>query len=149
MIKQDCMKTSVKYIFALVLVLCGLSSCFKETAPVMPEGVEVEDQAPVGEVTIDFRIGLPEMQALLDTKAETRDSIPHLNTLHVAVFGNSGYLKQYALAELIETPTETGKENYYGTDDKFYRYRVTLWLTSSSIKVHFIGNGPSTLRFDY
>ncbi len=149
MIKQDCMKTSVKYIFALVLVLCGLSSCFKETAPVMPEGIEAEDNAPVGEVTIDFRIGLPEMQALLDTKAETRDSIPHLNTLHVAVFGSSGYLKQYAQADLVETPTVVGKENYYGTDDKFYTYRVSLWLTSSSIKVHFIGNGPSTLRFDY
>ena len=49
----------------------------------------------------------------------------------------------------METPTTSGKENYYGPEDKFYRYRVTLWLTNSSIKIHFIGNGPSTLRFDY
>ena len=132
-----------------MLVLPALSSCFKEADPIEP-AVEAEvDNAPSGEVTIDFTLSLPEIEAILATKAETRDSIPHLNTLHLAVFGSSGYLKQYALATLVETPTTSGKENYYGPEDKFYKYRVTLWLTNSSIKVHFIGNGPSTLRFDY
>lgn len=142
------MKTLVKYIFVIALAIFGLSSCFKETDPVMPK-VETGDDAPAGEVTIDFRLGLREIEAALVTKADTRDSIPHLQTLHVAVFGSSGYLKQYAEAALVETPTTSGKENYYGPEDKFYTYRVTLWLTNSSIKVHFIGNGPSTLRFDY
>lgn len=141
----------IYYIFAILFSLAlVLPSCTEKELDIMPVGPkEAIDDAPKGEVTIDFKLGLPEIQAALATKTETRDSLPNLNTLHVAVFGSSGYLKQYALATLVETPTETDKENYYGPEDKYYTYRVTLWLTNSSIKVHFIGNGPSTLRFDY
>lgn len=143
----------MKRIFSILTVVAALCaatvSCMKgpEFEPVIPS--ELPDTAPEGEVTIDFTLDLPEIEAIMATKAETRDSLPNLQTLHVAVFGSSGYLKQYAQAELVEYPTTTDKENYYGPEDKYYRYRVTLWLTNSSIKVHFIGNGPSTLRFDY
>ena len=139
-------------ILAVVAALCAATlSCMKgsELDPVAAAPSEEIDNAPKGEVTIDFKLGLPEIEALLETKADTRDSIPNLQTLHVAVFGGSGYLKQYAEAELVQRPTVTDKENYYGPEDMFYTYRVTLWLTNSSIKVHFIGNGPGTLRFDY
>ena len=141
----------IYYIFAILFSLAlVLPSCVEKELDVEPVAPgEAKDDAPVGEVTIHFTLGLPELEAMMVTKTETRDSLPNLQTLHVAVFGSSGYLKQYALATLEETPTEPGKENYYSSDDKFYTYRVTLWLTNSSIKVHFIGNGPSTLRFDY
>ena len=146
------MRTAIKYIFAVMLAVAGLSSCLKEERFAQEErpAVEAGDDAPVGKVKVRFTVGMPQMEAILDTKAETRDSIPNLNTMHVAVFGGSGYLKQYTQANLVESPTTTGKENFYNaTDDCYYTYEVELWLTNSSIKVHFIGNGPETLRFDY
>ena len=148
------MKTALKYIFAVLLAVAGVSSCFKENRfddeAVQRPPVEAGDDAPVGKVKVRFTVGMPEMEAMFATKTETRDSVAHLNTLHVAVFGGSGYLKQYTQATLVNYPTTTGKENFYSeTDDCYYTYEVELWLTNSSIKVHFIGNGPETLRFDY
>ena len=151
------MRTAIKYIFAVMLAVAGLSSCLKEERFAQEErpAVEAGDDAPVGKVKVRFTVGMPQMEAMLATKTETRDSIPNLNTMHVAVFGSSGYLKQYAQANLVSKPSsatsaDADAANFYNeNEDPYYTYEVELWLTNSSIKVHFIGNGPETLRFDY
>lgn len=135
------MRKTVRYISLLLAAALAISSCLRQE-----EGIASrEDDAPQGTVKVLFNIAMPELRADLSTKAETRDSLPNLQTLHVAVFGGSGYLKQYTQATLVSKATT----NYYGEATDIYTYQVELALTNSSIKVHFIGNGPSTMRFDY
>lgn len=77
-----------------------------------------------------------------------------LNSLRLAVFGGSGYLKEYVEA----TPVRTSDYSYETTDYEgnpvirtvpCYTYTVTLALSDSPRTVHFLGNGPSVLPFGY
>ena len=141
----------IYYIFA---ILCSLgiafTSCEKELDFVESGHVDsVGEETPVGKVKVRFAVsaGTALEAELVDTKADTRDEDPHINTMHVAVFGSSGYLKQYVQAALVSAATQ----NYYDEDGKRFKYvyEVDLWITEKPVRVHFIGNGPSSLRFDY
>ena len=135
------MKKRFFSILTLLATLCAaVPSCTRvpELEPIVSS--EINDDAPAGKVKVRFSVGINELEASLATKADTRGETPNLQTMYVAVFGGSGYLKQYAPATLVSTPT---------ANDQIKTYEVELWLTNSSIKVHFIGNGPSSLRFDY
>ncbi len=142
-INSEKMKRTFRYIAFLLAALLAIASCIKQE-PDMPAPQE-EQECPEGKVKIQFNVTMPELKAEPATKTETRDSLPNINTMHVAVFGGSGYLKEYTLASLISTATT----NYYGQTADIYTYEVELSLTNSSIKVHFLGNGPETMRFDY
>ena len=135
------MKKRLISILTLLATLCAaVPSCTRvpELEPIVSS--ETDDDAPAGKVKVRFSVGITELEASLTTKADTRGETPNLQSMHVAVFGGSGYLKQYEKATLVTTPTD---------NDQIRTYEVELWLTNSSIKVHFIGNGPSNLRFDY
>ena len=137
-----------KRILILFAALLGLISCSRE-----PEGVvrtTPQDDASVEglPVTIEFTIPgfAPSTRALEDCG--------ELHSLHLAVFGGSGYLKEYVQANHVRTEDYT-----YQMEDKegnlvphtvpCYTYTVTLSLAESPRTVHFLGNGPTVLPFGY
>ena len=65
---------------------------------------------------------------------------PQVQNLRVAVFGGSGFLKEYVQAEPVQLAT---------TNNTRYNYKVRLSLSDSHLKVHCIANGPQTLPFKY
>ena len=85
-------------------------------------------------VDIIFGVDLPETH----TKVMADD--PQVQNLRVAVFGGSGFLKEYVQADPIGYATENTTK---------YNYKVRLSLSDSYLKVHFIANGPATLPFKY
>lgn len=129
------MKRYILHIIALFTAL-SLSSCSKEAEPeVVAEkpGTEYEGQP----ITVYFGVEMPEPV----TKAMGDN--PEITSLHVAVFGSSGYLKEYKLAEPVDGYVSAeGVENKKG-------YKVDLSITKSRVRVHFIANGPESLSFDY
>lgn len=77
-----------------------------------------------------------------------------LQTLHLAVFGGSGYLKEYVQA----VPSASGTYTYSTVDaygdpvDRTvprYDFTVDLAMSDSPRTIHLLGNGPSTLQFGY
>ena len=117
------------------MILLGFSSCVTND-----KMHEVDPEEVVGEVEITFGVELPEKP---DTKVMADN--PSISNLMVAVFGGSGYLKEYKAATLVGgTPTNNG-ESYKKT------FKVSLSLSSSHLKVHFIANGPdpATIPFSY
>lgn len=135
------MKRILFYIIAVFTVLLAFS-CVKEE----DHGEEVIEQRPEvnyegQKVTLYFNVQLPDPDPA--TKALGAD--PQIHSLHVAVFGSSGYLKEYELAEPVtenDYVSEEGEANKKG-------YKVSLSITTSKIRVHLIANGPSSLDFDY
>lgn len=115
----------MKKLIYIFLILLGFTSCIKDDkATLEPEAT--------GKVDIIFGVNLPE--PLVNTKAMA--DRPQVQNLYVAVFGGSGYLKEFVEAELLET--DKAKEN--GT---LYNYKVSLSLSDSYLKVHFIANAPN------
>ena len=117
---------------ALVAFSCAKEEDQKDLAPERP-AVDYEGQ----EITVHFGVEMPEPQ----TKALGDE--PNITSLHVAVFGSSGYLKEYKLATPVDSYVSTeGEANKKG-------YSVQLSITSSRVRVHLIANGPESLPFDY
>ena len=138
------------------------SSCVQEL-PEQP--VTGGDPFPEGgKVTITFSIPAPE--GCVGTKGIGEDG--NLNTLHVAVFGSSGYLKEYVKAmRLGETGEGDWAEETYTYKDPYWdenmsaeeqakhthtvpliKFAATLSLSEKSRIIHFVGNGPATLPYD-
>lgn len=78
---------------------------------------------------------------------------PNLQTMHLAIFGGSGYLKEYVQAEQVG---DVGEYVYHFTDNDGnpasqkvpeYTYKCSIALSNSSRRVHFIGNGPTSIPF--
>ena len=123
----------IPFAFAALL---SFSSCMLEKmpdAPVVRPDVDYEGQ----QITVNFGVEMPGPQ----TKA--LGETPNITSLHVAVFGSSGYLKEYRRAEPVN-----GYVSAEGVANK-KGYSVQLSITSSKVRVHFIANGPDTLPFDY
>ena len=137
-----------KWMVILLAALLGLLSCSRE----LEEDVRTvpQDDASVEglPVTVEFTVpGFgPATRALEDCG--------ELHTLHLAIFGGSGYLKEYVQANHVRTEDYT-----YQMEDKdghmvphtvpCYTYSVTLSLAESPRTVHFLGNGPTVLPFGY
>ena len=138
------MKKTLKYLLTAVCGCALLASCMQKEMDV-PATRHKDGPQPEGKVAVQFTVAMPHLEAQLTTNADTRAYDPAIQTMHVAVFGGSGYLKEYTEAELVSMAVT----NYDGNAQDIYTYKVNLSLTTSSIKVHFIGNGPSELNFDY
>ena len=135
----------------LILAICiftAVSSCLKQpAAPVAPSTEFPEGQ----QVTINFSMTLPGMGGVATKALGEEES---LNTLHLAVFGSSGYLKEYVKATPVP---DVGEPEYYTYEDpqginrtcRVYKFSAKLTLTDSRRTIHFIGNGPETLSFGY
>ena len=116
-----------------------LASCVKEADPQAIAGKDAYDYEGQ-EVTVYFGVEMPDPVA---TKAMGEN--PEITSLRVAVFGSSGYLKEYKLAEPV---TENDYVSAEGVANK-KGYKVSLSITRSKIRVHLIANGPESLTFDY
>ena len=124
---------------AFWLILAACTRMPEEALPAVAEGGVVEGER----VTVTFTVPgfSPATKGLGDGGT--------LNTLHLAVFGGSGYLKEYVEA------TITGNGSYsYTVDDEehivpSYTYSADLVMSDSPRTIHFIGNGPATLPFGY
>lgn len=136
-----------KFLFILLAGLMGLLSCSREREQ---EAVSaIPDESLEGkQVTINLSVPgfLPDTKAL--------DEGGTLNTLRLAVFGGSGYLKEYVEATPVRTTDYT-----YATLDMdgnpvdhtvpCYNFTVTLTMSDSHRIIHFLGNGPEIMPFGY
>lgn len=136
----------MKKVLSISLALLALLSCSRETEEAV---TRYDDSAVEGmPVTVEFTLpGFGPQTRALGEGGE-------LNTLHLAVFGGSGYLKEY-----VEAVPNRRADYTYQMEDKdgnlvartvpAYSYTVTLTLSESPRTVHFIGNGPTTMPFGY
>ena len=93
-------------------------------------------------VQVQFNIELPELTPMSKALGETPTG--DLTSMHIAVFGRSGYLKEYVEAQ-IQAPTANGK---IGESTNRYTISATLALSENSERhIHFIGNGPDTMEY--
>ena len=124
------MKRTVFYILTALTLL----SCAKEESPEQLPDIDYEGRT----VTVYFGLETPEPQ----TKALSEQ--PDIRSLHVAVFGSSGYLKEYKLARPVNS-------TYVSQEGTAYKqgFEVDLSITSSRVRLHIIANGPESLDFDY
>ena len=131
-----------KWIYLLGAALLALVSCIREEAPQVRAPQSVEGK----KVKVEFSIA----GAAAEPSTKGLDNGGDISHMYVAVFGSSGFLKEYAQATLLD---DTG-EITYNTDSgehtaKLYTFSVDLTITDSPRKVHFLGNGPASLPFGY
>ena len=123
------MKKLLSYLLTATLLFAAYA-CIREkdqdnNGEPLPEGAQV---------TINFSVY---GDGLSSTPSRALSEKVPLENLYLAVFGSSGYLKEYVQATMLEH------------DDSLYNFSVTLTLSDSPRILHFIGNGPSTLPFGY
>ena len=129
-----------KYLYILLLLL-PLFACNRELSPLALE--EPVDDAPEGTVSVTFSFTVPAEDSA--TKALSESS--ELETMHLAIFGSSGYYKEYVKAEKISGPTHGTRT--CGGEDRIvdvYQFKADVKLSNTERIIHFIGNGPATIR---
>ena len=120
-----------KWLLILLGLLLPFFSCVRETPERGGDGIPF----PEGEkMTVNFSVygDIPG-----DGPSRALSEKEELENLYIAVFGSSGYLKEYVQATLTEKV------------DTVWHFSVTLTLSDSPRILHFIGNGPETLPFGY
>lgn len=112
-----------KWLFILMASLCALC-CNREEVP------EEQDLETSGK-RVSFTFTLTAEQESTKALGEAYE----LNTVNIAVFGGSGYLKEYQTV----TPVYKGNNQYECT--------ISLALTNSKRRIHILGNGPTGIPF--
>ena len=127
--------------FYILLLLLPLFACTREVSPLVLE--EPADDAPKGTVSVTFSFTVPAEDPA--TKALSESS--ELETMHLAVFGSSGYYKKYVKAEKKSGPVQ-GTRTCGGVERTVdvYQFQAELELSNTARIIHFIGNGPATIR---
>ena len=118
--------------FLLIFALLG---CVPEL-PVQPEVLD-EGYPEGAKVTVRFSVSKDGFAPTTKALSEA----PELDSLYLAVFGSSGYLKEYVKAQIAHSHS-------YQPDDTII-FSAALTLSDKPRTIHFIGNGPSTLDFGY
>ena len=132
-----------KWMIIAAAALIALS-CSREMEP---DWDRVVDE-PEGKVQITFSVTGDQ----LATKADLGED-PQLETMHVAVFGGSGYLKEYDEATLKSTGTHKYVFNIDEKGDTTWKvvpeftYTVSITLSNTPRRIHFLGNAPSSIPF--
>lgn len=96
-----------------------------------------EKAAPSGKVKLSFKVAVPGGP---ETKA--MGNRPLIDNMYVAVFGGSGFYNEWVQAE-IEDATEN---NYDNTSATVYKVNVTLTMSDSRLRLHFIANCPERFK---
>ena len=127
--------------FLYILLTIGLLLGCTRQEPEMPLE-QAEEGNPAGKVLVQFNVSVPEL--LPQTKALGDTPAGDLSSMHLAVFGRSGYLKEYVEAT-ITPATANGR---IGESTNRYTISAALSLSENSERhVHFIGNGPEYLDY--
>ena len=116
----------LQYIAAFLLLLTGCNHEFIEHPQIDPDK---------GKVTLEFTVDVPRMGSLTKAMADRPEG--QFKSLHIAVFDKSGYLSEYIKAS-PDKPIDNG-----------IRYNYTAKISESKEEriLHFIGNGPESVRF--
>ena len=137
-----------KILSILFIALVGFVACEKENN--IREGT-VRNMSDKVEIIMSLKA--PQV-AVLNTKADDAlmAHLPHIKDIHVALFGSSHYLQDYALAEPCDangtTISSFATTNYEGVDDIYY-FKVLLPVYEGAAWVHIIANGPESLDYGY
>lgn len=127
-----------KWIIIATAVLAALSCSREKEQELLVE--------PEGKVEVTFTVTGDQLPTKVLGEAH------QLETMHLAVFGGSGYLKEYVPATLLRT----GTYEYHYLDAFHHEqvrevpeftYSVHVTLSNSSRRIHFIGNGPTSIPF--
>ena len=143
-----------KWIYLLGAALLALVSCIREEAPRERAHHSVEGK----KVRVEFSIA----GGSAEPSTKGLDNGGDITRMYVAVFGSSGFLKEYAQATLedYDGTTTTYYTDSGETDEEgepiliphtveLHKFSVELTITDSPRKVHFLGNGPASLPFGY
>ena len=115
----------------LVAAVLALAACTREQEPREHTPQSVEGKKVMVEFSIAGASAGPSTKGL--------DNGGDISRMYVAVFGSSGFLKEYAQATLVDASGEI----------TLYKFSVPLTITDSPRKVHFLGNGPASMPFGY
>ncbi|MBO4340629.1 MAG: Ig-like domain-containing protein [Bacteroidales bacterium] len=141
-----------KSFFILLSIGFLLFSC-TPTEQDIPDSAYQEEEETDAKVFVRFNVSVADLKAFggnpetkgTVTKALTNTPKDDLTDLHIAVFGRSGYLKEYVLATMVDEPEENGA---LGSDENRYGFYATLSLSENSERhIHIIGNGPDELEY--
>ena len=134
------MKKILYILMALPLLLC----CVREEIE-RPGGYGSEEPEADGKVLVRLSVTLPDGNKTPGTKALSDTPAGDLENLYVAVFGRSGYLKEYVQATMVQNPTQNG---HIGQNDNRYDFYVSLTLSENSERhIHILGNGPEIMEY--
>ena len=131
----------------ILVAVLSLAACTREvdlpdeTSGTIPEGAVV---------TVPFEVAGDEVVSPGTRTILLGEDTP-LENLYIAVFGGSGYLKEYVKAQNLRQIADTtyiDAANIPRTVTR-YRFDATLTLTDNPRIVHFLGNGPANLSFGY
>lgn len=126
------------YIFLAATLLFSCTRLEQETPAVATDEEEVQ-----GKVLVKFNVTLPELTPSTKSLSDTPNG--DLQTLHIAVFGSSAYLKEYVQATFVPATTN-GK---LGESTNRYEVSATLTISENSKRrIHIIGNGPDRMDYD-
>ena len=131
------MKKRTPYLL-LFLLTAFLAGCVKE----IPGQEEPLLPVPEGEAILTFSLRFPE-PVILGPATKAMADTPTISSLKIAVFGSSGFLKEYRDVESFVPATTNGPS-------PVYTFRTKMNLTDSkNLRVHIIANGPDKLPWLY
>ena len=129
-----------KILYILSIALLGATACSVQ------EMDQLEPKNENGKVTYIMGLQFPEV--LVATRG-AMDTDPIIDNVYVAVFGDKGYLNDYAKAEPCNADG-SAKDDFSGIQNGvLFYYKVSLTASSSQKYVHVIANGPEKLDFAY
>lgn len=127
----------------IIILFASLLGCVREL-PELPAPDPIAEEA---RVTVTMTI--PAVTFSPDTKSLGEEI--ELNSLRLAIFGSSGYLKEYVSAKNLRKVEDVSYENPLNPGEMIiapcFAFTASLPLSDSKRTIHFIGNGPSTLDF--
>ena len=131
------MKKKTPYLF-IILLATFLTACAKET----PEQDKWQGTLPEGEALVTFSVRFPE-PVVLGPATKAMADTPSITSLKIAVFGSSGFLKEYRDVESFQPASTNGPS-------PVYTFRTKMNLTDSkNLRIHIIANGPDKLPWLY
>lgn len=133
-----------KIFYILSIALLGATACSVNELG-KPESVNEK-----GKVT--FVMGLEFPEVFIATRGAMAEN-PIIDDVHVAVFGDKGYLNEYVKAVPCDYNEETGvvteKEDFENIQNGvLFYYKVTLTATTGYRAIHVIANGPDQIQYN-
>ena len=130
-----------KTLYILLVSVAVLTGCMREEDP-LGENRRQWPEAE-GRVLVRMSIDMPELNP--STRALSDTPNQDLTSIHIAVFGRSGYLKEYVEAVMEQNPTANGQ---IGGNTNRYTFYATLALSENSERhIHILGNGPEIMEY--
>ena len=136
------MKKTILFLLAFLFVF---TSCVEELGP-NERGLQTPGTDGKGLVAVTMELTIPQVELAVGTKAKDMAHTPKIESIHVAVFGLSGYPQAYAKAE-PDGPYASTNYDPATPDQNIYKFKVLLPIYEGEAHVHIIANGPESITF--